>query len=497
MRPPDSWLNVKPRKTVWVALAAICLACTSLLLFYQYEDIPLSANQPVSPILDASNSTSTNFNNNAAEAVTEDTSNNGNANASNNITQYNPSNAVQGDRRCQAFSDPGNIVFVIKTGATEVYEKLPTQLLTTLGCVQDFLLFSDLDEQIGPYRIRDTLADFNATLKETLPDFELYRLQHEFRRTNQDMASLKGDKAWKLDKYKFLHLVEKAWLERPNRDWYFFFETDTYIVWTNLILWMQRISPPTEALYLGSIAYFMNDPFAHGGSGFLISGELLKQFIGDGGLANKYDDSFTQNCCGDSVLANTIQKELDLQVQQMFPQINGEKPSTLPFGPTHWCQPVVTMHHLHPRERTAIFDFEQARPDLTKPLTFAELSHLPFPSNSTSTNSTSTSTSTMRTYEEDWDNMSNIRISFAGSLSASLETCRDACAGLEQCFQWRYNTDGECEVSTQAFRMGGKKMPDEDGKRWFSGWNTELIERWREDHPCEEVLWVEPKPVAE
>jgi hypothetical protein len=360
MRLKDSWLNLKPRKTVWVALAAICLSCTLLLLFVEYERIPLSwdrhstLNEPVTPPPSTTNS------------IAENTTTFSSSNYHNNQSPYNPSNAVSGDRRCQAFADPGNVVFVIKTGATEVYEKLPTQLLTTLGCVQDFLLFSDLDEQIGPYRLRDTLADFNETLKGTLPDFELYRLQHEFRRTGQDMASLKGEKAWKLDKYKFLHLVEKAWLERPGRDWYFFIETDTYVVWTNLILWLQRISPPKDPLYLGSIAYFRNDPFAHGGSGIVISGKLLEQFIGgEPGLANKYDDAFQTNCCGDSVLANTIKKELDIEVKNMRPQINGEKPSTLPFGPSHWCQPVVTMHHLHPRERTAIFDFEQARPDLT------------------------------------------------------------------------------------------------------------------------------------
>ncbi|KAI9367920.1 hypothetical protein BJX61DRAFT_261585 [Aspergillus egyptiacus] len=456
----DSCLNVKPRKTVWVVLAAACLVCTLLLLFYEYEGLPLSRDQPAAPI-------------------TTDTSTNTDTN--HNTTQYNSSNDVQGDRRCQAFSDPGNVVFVIKTGATEVYEKLPTQLITTLGCVQDFLLFSDLDEQIGPYRLRDTLADFNSTLKATLPDFELYRLQHEFRRTNQDMARLKGEAAWRLDKYKFLHLVEKAWLERPGRDWYFFIETDTYVVWTNLILWLRGISPPREPLYLGSVAYFKNDPFAHGGSGIVISGKLLERFIGsEPGLANKYDDVFTSNCCGDSVLANTIYAELDLRVKNMWPQINGEKPSTIPFGPSHWCQPVVTMHHLHPRERTAIFDFEQARPDLTEPLTFAELSHLTFP------------TSNTRSYEEDWDNFSNVRIEFAGQLSPSLETCRDACAGIEQCFQWRYNSDDECYVSTQAFRLGEKKYPDSDGKKWYSGWTLDAIEKWREENKCQEVDWVEP-----
>ncbi|KAL4885264.1 hypothetical protein BJY04DRAFT_180507 [Aspergillus karnatakaensis] len=474
MRLRSNSVNIKPRRTVWVALAAVCLVCTSLLLFYQYEGLPFSSDRPSTPSLATTPILTSN--NNTTPANSTHTSNN---NYNNN--QYNPSNAVQGDRRCQAFPDPGNVVFVIKTGATEVYEKLPTQLLTTLGCVQDFLLFSDLEEQIGPYRIRDTLADFNETLKETLPDFELYRLQHEFRRTGQDMARLKGDKAWKLDKYKFLHLVEKAWLERPGRDWYFFIETDTYVVWTNLVLWLQRISPPRDPLYLGSIAYFKNDPFAHGGSGIVISGKLLEQFIGgEPGLANKYDDAFTNNCCGDSVLANTIQAELAIKVQNMWPQINGEKPSSLAFGPLQWCQPVVTMHHLHPRERTAIFDFEQARPDLTNPLLFSELSHLTFPKDS------------IRTYEEDWDNLSNIRIEFAGAISSSLETCRDACAGLEQCFQWRYNTDGECEVSTQAFRLGGKRMPDENGKRWFSGWNAEFIEKWRSGHVCPGADWVEP-----
>ncbi|KAL2817326.1 hypothetical protein BJX63DRAFT_109712 [Aspergillus granulosus] len=474
MRLTDPWLNLKPRKTVWVALAAICLSCTLFLLFFEYKGLPLSwdrhstLNQPVTPPPPFRSSNST------AQNTTTPSNYNHN--------QYNPSNAVSGDRRCQAFADPGNVVFVIKTGATEVYEKLPTQLLTTLGCVQDFLLFSDLDEQIGPYRVRDTLADFNETLKETLPDFELYRLQHEFRRTGQDMAILKGERAWKLDKYKFLHLVEKAWLERPGRDWYFFIETDTYVVWTNLILWLRRISPPKDPLYLGSIAYYKNDPFAHGGSGIVISGKLLEQFIGgEPGLANKYDDAFQTNCCGDSVLANTIKKELDLEVKNMRPQINGEKPSTLPFGPSHWCQPVVTMHHLHPRERTAIFDFEQARPDLTQPLTFAELSNLPFPS------------TVPREYEEDWDNLSDIRIEFAGKINGSIETCREACKGLEQCFQWRYNSNGECDVSTQSFRLGGKKMPEDNGeKRWYSGWNIEAIEKWRAENECKTVEWVEP-----
>ncbi|PTU20054.1 hypothetical protein P175DRAFT_0502200 [Aspergillus ochraceoroseus IBT 24754] len=463
MRLPELWTRPKSRKSVWLALAAFCVVCSSLVLLYVVP--PASWDHPVvAPI-----------------QVHSDTTNNNNSTANNNTlpSNKNPGNAVLGDRRCQAFADPGNVLFVIKTGATEVYEKLPTQLLTTLGCVDEFLIFSDLEEQIGPYHVRDTLADFNETLKATLADFELYRLQQEYRRTGQDMAQLKGGSAWILDKYKFLHLVEKTWNERPGREWYFFIETDTYVVWTNFILWLRQISPPKDPLYLGSVAYVAGEPFAHGGSGFLISGKLLERLVGQNpGMANRYDDSFSNQCCGDFVLAHTIRTELDIGVRNYWPQINGEKPSTIPFGPTHWCQPVITMHHLHPRERATIFEFEQARPDLKQPFTFRELSEITFP------------TDHLRVLEEDWDNQSNVKIEFDNGATPTLDSCRDGCLSLKDCFQYRYS-DGECHISTQAFRLGIKRKPEE-GRRWFSGWNVEYIQHWRDTHPCKKVEWVKP-----
>ena len=45
---------------------------------------------------------------------------------------------------CHDFPNMDDITLVMKTGATEAYDKLPTQLLTNLQCVPDFLLFSDL-----------------------------------------------------------------------------------------------------------------------------------------------------------------------------------------------------------------------------------------------------------------------------------------------------------------------------------------------------------------
>lgn len=45
---------------------------------------------------------------------------------------------------CDGFPSTKDVMVVMKTGATESFEKMPTQLLTGLQCVPDFLLFSDL-----------------------------------------------------------------------------------------------------------------------------------------------------------------------------------------------------------------------------------------------------------------------------------------------------------------------------------------------------------------
>jgi hypothetical protein len=48
------------------------------------------------------------------------------------------------ERTCRGMPDMDGILLVMKTGASEAFEKLPTQLLTSLQCLPDFLLFSDM-----------------------------------------------------------------------------------------------------------------------------------------------------------------------------------------------------------------------------------------------------------------------------------------------------------------------------------------------------------------
>lgn len=76
-------------------------------------------------------------------------------------------------------------------------------------------------------------------LVDTNPDFQFYKQQKELWQKEKNIDSLRGAKnpekneelaAWTLDKYKFIHVLEKTWAMAPDMDWYFFIDADTYLI---------------------------------------------------------------------------------------------------------------------------------------------------------------------------------------------------------------------------------------------------------------------------
>jgi len=275
------------------------------------------------------------------------------------------------NNRCDALKKPDDILVVLKTGANEVFEKLPTQILTMLQCVEDLLIFSDLEQQLGAYHIHDALADVNEAVKVGNPDFDYYRTLHEYKKIGQDISTLRettGQAAWNLDKYKFMPMLEKTWEKKPNKKWYVFIEADTYLVWTNLLLWLERLDP-TELIYLGSPTFINNQEFGHGGSGVILSGTAMaKVFEGGPGVAAQYNLQTKDESIGDYMLMKAL-KDKGVSFRSGWPMLQAEKPSTIPFGPgpdngvRHWCQPIVTMHHITAGEASAVWQYEQKRED--------------------------------------------------------------------------------------------------------------------------------------
>ena len=64
-----------------------------------------------------------------------------------------PSNPPNPNDICAGFPNLNGITLVMKTGATEAFSKLPAHLLTSLQCVKDVLIFSDLVRPTIPYSL--------------------------------------------------------------------------------------------------------------------------------------------------------------------------------------------------------------------------------------------------------------------------------------------------------------------------------------------------------
>lgn len=412
------------------------------------------------------------------------------------------------DPGCEGFPDTSKVLLVMKTGASEAYARIPTQLMTMLRCLPDFLIFGDMEQNIGGQPIHDSLDTVLSEAQDGNSDFDLYRRQ-KWCLVDQEVCNKLGDPAkegWNLDKYKNVHIAEKAYKMRPDYDWYIFVDADTYVLWPNLMEWIKKLDAKKK-LYLGSVTLIHNFSFGHGGSGYLVSQAAMKDFVGaHPGVANEYDVQAQKECCGDYIFARALKDKTDVGVQQMWPTINGEKPATLPFGPNHWCHPIVTMHHMNAEEINSFWHFErkQMRKPTTRPLLIRDIydeflaPHL---------NET----------RADWDNLADNRYYLdmesgrnwpdwqlkrtkkaedyneqEKNAHKSFADCGAACKslGADECFRYKY-VDGVCSISN-AFIMGKPVKPaDDDKDRTMSGWDMDKIKAWVAEQPAcsDDVKW--------
>lgn len=282
------------------------------------------------------------------------------------------------DARCAGLpSELDNIVLVVKTGATEAYEKLPTQIMTVLQCAKDVLLFSDLEQDIGSYHVYDSLAQMSPEAMNNT-DFEFYHALQKYRAEGRNVRQLNKMKdlreaeqtmghnaAWALDKYKNVYVTERSWELAPGRDWYVFIDADTYVVWANLLRWLHRFDP-NEKLYLGrAVPMHEEGPgfyFAHGGSGYVLSRAAMEEYaVNQKGIASRWDYRMADMWFGDYIQAKVLKSDLGLSLTDAWPQLNGDKVATLPFSEETWCEEVITLHHVRPEEVQALWDYEQRR----------------------------------------------------------------------------------------------------------------------------------------
>ncbi|KAJ6190072.1 hypothetical protein N7519_000093 [Penicillium mononematosum] len=365
-----------------------------------------------------------------------------------------------------------DVMVVIKTGATESLEKIPVHLRTTLQCVPHFAIFSDYEETINGVRTYDVLRNVSETTMNHEPEFDIYRRLQEVGReglteaewgddTNGPLGKV-NNPGWKLDKWKFLPMIDEALEVMPDAKWYVFLEADTYMVWPNLINWLAHLNPDRQ-YYLGSPMQIGETLFGYGGAGIVLSSwtmTLLHEYQ----METKEDlEAMTAHeWAGDCALARALQ-DVKVDLTWAWPMMMTSRPWEIDhfsegYGRQPWCYPVISYHHMAPKDIEEMWEFDRAN------------------------------SSTMGTFSarDDWDNLSGIQIDFAAGTIPTVEVCAEVCARNDECLQYSFNyADGVCKHASTTF-AGVATNGTQSG--WITSRVNKLLRAFQSS--CHEVQYI-------
>ncbi|KAF2487286.1 hypothetical protein BDY17DRAFT_226971, partial [Neohortaea acidophila] len=265
---------------------------------------------------------------------------------------------------CMQAPGGDRVMLLLKTGATELYQKLPFHFSTTLKCVPNFLIVSDMEHTIAEHVIFDAIAPVSAYRKQH-QEFELYRQLQQARKDGRDPSEIQREGAWMLDKWKFLPMLHKAFeIASETIDWFVIIEADTSLSWTNLLQVLQRLDH-TEPVYLGAEDAMGASSYAQGGAGIVLSREALRMLedVRNSEGAAEYDARWekdtSEHCCGDEILSRAL-LEAGVWLDATWPLFQSETLSSIDWTNKHWCSPAITWHHVTPFGLSEMWQFERA-----------------------------------------------------------------------------------------------------------------------------------------
>jgi hypothetical protein len=377
------------------------------------------------------------------------------------------------------------VTIVLKMGAAEVLTRLPSYLDEMGDCGQDILLFSDRQAEYKGKEIYDALANLRTQDRYTNSDFGIYDAIQQAGGSVE-----KTEDGWRLDKYKFLPMMELTrQLRSPKSKWFIFIELDTYVNWDNLYRFLTKFDPVMPHYFGSPVWPRKRSPFAHGGTGIVLSHSALDKLVSYGqtmtgaqpGVAGThlFGRDMQKECCGDEVLAGVL-RECGVHFHGYWPMFNGEKPSTIRFGPEQWCEAIITLHHLGDKDFDDLKQWELLhRQDPAEPLTLQELftQHI---------------RPQLRDRREDWTNMSE-DVAYQGlPAGISFEACQTACERDSACLQFEHVGD-TCSIS-YSIRLGHEDVGTST-RRSTSGWMLDRIQAFEAKHsPCDGAHMVHANP---
>ncbi|KAF7534080.1 hypothetical protein G7054_g6522 [Neopestalotiopsis clavispora] len=401
---------------------------------------------------------------------------------------------------CDSLHGLQDVFLVLRTGANEALEKLPAHFNTTLRCLAPggYGIWSDYEEMIGGHHVMNALDRIPSDIMQNHPDFDYYRRLQEHGRgtfSNEELhewatapntASGRETPGWKLDKWKFLPVIEKAYRQRPDAKWYVFAEGDTYVSWRNLLEYLSKVDA-SKPMYIGHEMQIGDVIFAHGGSGYVISNSGMKQLLDF--VATKpgvYEEFTAGHWAGDCVLGKALD-DAGVKLSWQHPNLPGESPynmnynSTFGGGRNFWCYYVNAFHHISPHGIKEVYRLDQKWAlENSKPIRYGDVFHQLIRPQITPR-------------IENWDNES----ADDESPRETFADCRQACQDKSQCFQYVYNpTDSSCKTSS-VVKLGERQAKStKPEERLVSGWLVDRVDDFMGtmDETCESQTnaWVVP-----
>ena len=394
------------------------------------------------------------------------------------------------------------IFFMIKTGATVLWRRLPVHLFTSLTRVPNFALYSDMAGSIGGYEVIDVFENLTqSTLKSE--KFEMYRRQKWVHDNHGviDASETTLLDGWELDKFKNIPMLAHAYSVSPDSDWYVFMDADSYFMVDNLVKYLKTLNP-NEALYMGSTAAYGDLLFAHGGSGVVLSHKAIKDTIGTHPeYVEEYENKTFDVCCGDVMVALMLREKLGIEISRGYDyptvgyKFQGNSFWDLEITGEKWCQPILSFHHLTPHDIEILWEYEKLKGPKKPVITWGMLYHdfyQPYISEQ----------------HLDWDNRARDKEytyskdkaenkkqkSEGGGIQRPYESftaCQIACYEDEDCLSFRYLPKEKYCGTSKAIRLGRpthewvKQLDSKDMTGAISGWNIEKIREMRSTIQCD------------
>lgn len=259
---------------------------------------------------------------------------------------------------------------VFKMGASEPMDQVYSNLNHTSKCIPNVLAVSDKEQKVGRLHAHDVIADLPPWYQKHNKEFKDY---NNLNKPDTDASSISYADGHRLDKFKFLPMIEYAYEKNPTAKWFIFLEADTFIAWNNVFQLLDQYNHSLP-LYFGSPAPGRILPdgkktwFAHGGTGYALSSAamdlLLSRTNSSHGqylprLSEQFQTLIKEDCCGDSVLGYALAWK-GIPLTGLNPMFNPHSLHMFSFSTDSWCVPIISIHKAQGQDISGLSDFVAA-----------------------------------------------------------------------------------------------------------------------------------------